>query len=81
MDQDNIDESLKTFKELYSMRTRKSREYWLVDVSSWTANLTEDQLTDHMRLAFKDLTLDLDDDLYLYNGKFLYKEIDTAGCS
>ena len=63
------------------MRTRKSREYWLVDVSSWTANLTEDQLTDQLRLAFRDLSLDLDDDLYLYNGKFLHNEIDTAGCS
>ena len=81
MDQDNIDESLKTFKHLYSMRTRKSREYWLVDVSALTANLTEDQVTDQLRLAFEDLSLDLDDDLYLYNGKFLYNEIDTAGCS
>ena len=63
------------------MRTRKSREHWLVDVSALTANLMEDQLTDQLRLAFRDLSLDLDDDLYLYNGKFLYNEIDTAGCS
>ena len=59
------------------MRTRKSREHWLVDVSSLAANLTEEEL----RLVFEDLSLDLDDDLYLYNGKFLYNEIDTAGCS
>ena len=71
MDQDNIDESLKTFKHLYSMRTRKSREYWLEDVSALTANLTEDQVTDQLRLAFEDLILDFDDDLYLYNGMFL----------
>ena len=81
MDQDNIDEGLKTFKGLYLMRTRKSREYWLVDVSSLASNLTEDQLTEQLRLAFEDLSLDLDDDLYLYNGKFLYNEIDTARCS
>ena len=74
MDQDNIDESLKTFKELYSIRTRKSREHWLVDVSTLTANLTEDQMTDQLRLTFEDMSLDFDDDLYLLNGMFLLKQ-------
>ena len=34
----------------------------------------EDQLTDQFQLAFEDLSLDLDDDLYLYNSMFLQKQ-------
>ena len=56
------------------MRTRKSREHWLVDVSTLTANLTEDQMTDQLRLTFEDMSLDFDDDLYLLNGMFLLKQ-------
>ena len=56
------------------MRTRKSREHWLVDVSALAANLTEDQMTDQLRLTFEDMSLDFDDDLYLLNGMFLLKQ-------
>ena len=56
------------------MRTRKSREHWLVDVSALAANLTEDQMTDQLRLTFEDMSLDFDDDVYLLNGIFLLKQ-------
>ena len=36
VDHDDVKQSIKTFANLYSLRTRKSREFWLVDISSWT---------------------------------------------
>ena len=69
MDPNNIDQNIQIFKRLFSMRTRKSQEHWLVDISSWTANLTKDYFADRLRFDFEGLQLDLDDDLYLYQSK------------
>ena len=67
---EKIDESLKQFVELYSLRTRKNREYWLIDIGYWTAN-AEDRTSfyDRIRNDLRDLQLDLDDDLYFFEGK------------
>ena len=55
-------ESVKTFEDLYSLRNRKRREFWLVEVSA---------LTD-IRSYLKDVSLDLDDDLYLFSGTVIF---------
>ena len=68
-DPNNSDQNIQIFKRLFSMRTRKSQEHWLVDISSWTANLTKDYFADRLRFDFEGLQLDLDDDLYLYQSK------------
>ena len=68
VDQDQVKQSIKTFADLYSLRTRKSREFWLIDISLWTANFPKGQLMNQIKLHFKDLPMDLDDDLYLITG-------------
>ena len=55
-------QSLDLFHDLYSMRTTKSLEFWLLDVS-----LLESGLLDSSMIDLK--TLDLNDDLYLYELK------------
>ena len=65
-----IEESIKQFVEMYSLRTRKSREYWLVDIGYWTTNV-EDRTSFYERIRhdLRNLQLDLDDDLYFFEGK------------
>ena len=62
VDEKNAMESVKMFVELYSLRNRKRREFWLVEVSA---------LTD-IRSYLKDVSLDLDDDLYLFSGTIIF---------
>ena len=73
---DMIEESIKQFVEMYSLRTRKSHEYWLVDIKYWTANV-EDRTSfyDRIRNTLRDLQLDLDDDLYFFEGKTMFLNI------
>ena len=70
IDQDNLNQSLQTVSRLYSLRTRKSREFWLVDVSYWANNFPKGQLRNQIKRDFRNLPFDLDDDVYLYSGKF-----------
>ena len=72
IDQDHVKQSIKTFADLYSLRTRKSREFWMVDISSWTADFPKGQLMNRIKSEFKNLPLDLDDDLYLISGMMMY---------
>ena len=65
-----IEESVKQFIKMYSLRTKKSREYWLLDIGYWTANADDKtNLYERIRQDFKDLQLDLDDELYFFEGK------------
>ena len=60
-DELNLKQSLDHFHELYSSRTWRSREYWLLDIT----HLGSAEKTAERWL--KDLpALDLDDDLYLF---------------
>ena len=70
---EKIKESIKQLVEMYSLRTRKSREYWLVDIGYWTVN-EEDRTGFYERIKhdLKNLQLDLDDDLYFFEGKIMY---------
>ena len=69
---DMIEESMKHFVEIYSLRTRKSHEYWLVDIRYWTANVEgRTSFYDRIRNDLRDLQLDLDDDLYFFEGKII----------
>ena len=70
---EKIEESIKEFVEMFSLRTRKSNEYWLVDIGYWTSNV-EDRTGFYERIKhdLKNLQLDLDDDLYFFEGKIMY---------
>ena len=72
-----IEESIKQFVEMYSLRTRKSHEYWLVDIGYWTANV-EDRTSFYERIRhdLRNLQLDLDDDLYFFEGKTMLQHYD-----
>ena len=63
-----IEESIKQFIEMYSLRTKKSREYWLFDIGYWTVK-DKDNFYETIRHDLRDLNLDLDDDLYFFEGK------------
>ena len=55
---------------MYSLRTRKSLEYWLVDIGYWTANVDDrTSFYENIRHDLRNLHLDLDDDLYFFEGK------------
>ena len=74
---DMIEESIKHFVEIYSLRTRKSHEYWLVDIRYWTANVEgRTSFYDRIRNDLRDLQLDLDDDLYFFEGKTILEYYD-----
>ena len=72
-----IEESVKQFVEMYSLRTRKSREYWLLDIGYWTANVDDHKQSgaggtsfyERIRHDLINLRVDLDDDLYFFEGK------------
>ena len=69
-----IELSINQFIEMYSLRTKTSREYWLIDIGYWTANGEDrDNFYERIRHDLKDLKLDLDDDLYFFEGKTLLK--------
>ena len=59
-DDKNLDSRIDIFIDLYSSRKRSDKEYWMLDVSS-IENVFDE---------LQDLSLDLDDDLYLYSKKF-----------
>ena len=68
---------MKQFVEMYSLRTRKNREYWLIDVGYWTANVDDrTSFYDRIRNDLRDLKLDLDDDLYFFEGKTMVEVYD-----
>ena len=65
-----IEISIKQFIEMYSLRTKKSCEYWLLDIGHWTANL-DDKFNFYERIKhdLRHQQLDFDDDLYFFEGK------------
>ena len=65
-----IEDSIKQFVEMYSLRTRKNLEYWLVDIGYWTANVDDrTSFYERIRQDLINLHVDLDDDLYFFEGK------------
>ena len=65
-----IEISIKQFIEMYSLRTKKSYEYWLLDIGHWTANLDDTfNFYERIKHDLRHLQLDLDDDLYFFEGK------------
>ena len=74
---EKIDESIKELVEMYSLRTQKSHEYWLVDIGYWTANVEgRTSFYEQIRNDLRDLQLDLDDDLYFFEGKTILEYYD-----
>ena len=72
-----IEESIKHFVEMYSLRTRKSHEYWLVDIGYWTANVDDrTSFYERIRQDLINLEVDLDDDLYFFQGKTMLEYYD-----
>ena len=63
-DENNFTKSIDYFFSLFAMRTRKSREYWLLDITDFGSDvaIAKDELE-------KLPNLDLDDDLYLFVSK------------
>ena len=74
---DMIEESIKQFVGMYSLHTKNSREYWLLDIGHWTANVEDRTIFyERIRHDLKDLQLDLDDDLYFFEGKTMLEYYD-----
>ena len=72
-----IEESIKELVEMYSLRKRNNREYWLIDIGYWTANVDDrTSFYDRIRNDLRDLQLDLDDDLYFFEGKNMLEYYD-----
>ena len=65
-----IEMSIKHFIEMYSLRTKKSHEYWLLDIGHWTANLDDTfNFYERIKHDLRHQQLDFDDDLYFFEGK------------
>ena len=69
--ENDVAESLNQLNNLYSLRTRKSKEFWLVDVTYRTNKFHKGRFINQISLDFKDLPLDFDDDLYLFSSTHL----------
>ena len=77
---DMIEDSIKQFVGMYSLHTKKSREYWLLDIGHWTANVEDRTIfNERIRHDLKNLQLDLDDDLYFFEGKTMIEYYDMIG--
>ena len=61
--EEEMTESLQLFVEIYSSRKRTDREFWLLDTTHLQADKGNEGIFDEL----KELKLDLDDDLYLFN--------------
>ena len=62
LDDGNIEDSVDQFINIYNQRSRTNNEFWLLDISAFPSiKDTKNQLNN--------LTLDLDDDLFLYKIK------------
>ena len=60
-DEENLNQSLDHFFDLYASRTRKSRNFWMLDLTSINVSVKE-----LFETKLKELpNLDLDDDLYV----------------
>ena len=68
-----IEVGIKQFIEMYSLRTKKSREYWLLDIGHWTANSND--FYERIIHDLRHLQLDLDDDLFFFEGKTILEII------
>ena len=62
LDDGNLEDSLDQFIDIYNQRSRTNNEFWLLDVSAFRS------IKDSTN-KFNNLTLDLDDDLFLYKIK------------
>ena len=62
-DGNNLTKSIDHFFTLFAMRTRKSREYWLLDITHFGVEVATAK-----NILEKLPNLDLDDDLYLFVG-------------
>ena len=62
LDDGNVEYSLSQFIDIYNQRSRTNNEFWLLDVSAF-------QSIKDAKNQFNNLTLDLDDDLFLYKIK------------
>ena len=69
VDEKDLDSSVQTFMDLFALRTWSRKEIWLVDIGHLTENVRKDRIRDKLKSTFKDLILDLDDDLYFYSGE------------
>ena len=62
LDDGNLEDSLDQFIHIYNQRSRTNNEFWLLDVSSFPS-------IKDAKNQLNNLTLDLDDDLFLYKIK------------
>ena len=62
LDDGNLEDSLDQFIYIYNQRSRTNNEFWLLDVSSFPS-------IKDAKNQLNNLTLDLDDDLFLYKIK------------
>ena len=62
LDDGNLEDSLDQFIDIYNQRSRTNNEFWLLDISAFPSN-------EDLRNKLNNLTLDLDDDLFLYKIK------------
>ena len=77
MDPEHLDKSVKVFSGLYSLRTRKSREFWLIDISPWNSRYPRGQMIRQIKSDFRGLPLDIDDDLFLFSTNSLTNSFDS----
>ena len=69
LDDGNLEDSLNQFIDIYNQRSRTNNEFWLLDVSAFPSN-------EDLRNKLNNLTLDLDDDLFLYKIKLSQTDYD-----
>ena len=72
VNRNSVNESISIFNRQYSKRTKRSKEFWLLDATKATYlinNVPEDQQKGQILLDFSNVPIDLDDDLYFFSGR------------
>ena len=69
LDERNLNESISNFNKVYSKRSGQNKEIWLLESTFWSEKVSRGQLSNRIIFDFKDIPIDLDDDLYFFSGK------------
>ena len=69
VNRNSVNESISIFNRLYSKRTKRSKEFWLLDATYLMNNVPEDQQKGQILSDFSNVPIDLDDDLYFFSGR------------
>ena len=69
IDWKNVKKSIANFNLLFAKRSLQNKDFWLLESTNYMNNFPEKDQAEQILHDFKDVPIDLDDDLYVFSGK------------